>query len=773
MTWTTTPAGRRRAWILALLIPVTVVSYHWRAALPDMAFAGSDLRCFFYAIREAVAGALRQGHLPGWQRGIFLGYPLIADPQAAIFDLATWLTLPWDAPRALTLATLLHLTIAGWGMALWMRLRGLAAAEALLAALLFALGAKETVHIIHWNFAASTAWWPWMLAGLEGFAGREERRSSVVMDLDRERAPGKGRWLLLSSVATAACWFGGAPQMAYFGTLVAGLYALVLAPALWRHRRTDALRALASIPLGMALAAPMILPVAELVGAGPRGAGVSYTFATSWKWVDRWALALFLLPRSFGGHHAFSEMNLWEVTGYLGILPLGLAAAAPFLQRRGLWLFWLLGLLGIWVSFGEDSWLGLHHFLFRFLPGYNSFRNPTRLLMVTSLASALLAAEGLHALRAPEGSRGGRPRAGAVLIIVAALALILPRLPGFNLDVAAAQSTAWFTVALAAVGLAWLEAGLRLGRGPIWALAASAIFAADAYLAFGTMNQVAPAASDRPLLSEFAPLLPGPGGRVGVIAKWGQTANATLRQGWEGVTGYSPMCIQRVRSLIEATHDDQVRPPGPTSGDTNFPRPRPASRLWSLFGAPLVISDRPQPLPHLATGEREWEQPLVAYRAEALPRVFWTGSWIVADDTHAAGAMLEAAQGDRAVLAEPPPSGIAPGSPGGPVAADSLKVGQNWLEATLSAPRAGLVVVLDPFFPGWSARLDGRPTTLLRANFAFQAVAVDAGRHTLRLEYHNRWVALGAGVAAGTLLLVALLTRRRRKEAYFFSERTM
>ncbi|HEX7489192.1 MAG TPA: hypothetical protein VF341_09825, partial [Anaeromyxobacteraceae bacterium] len=399
-----------------LAVPALVLAFHARAAAPGQAFVGQDLRNFFFGIREAVAAQLRAGHVPGWQRGFFLGYPLLGDPQASLLDPATWLTLPWDAPRALTLGALLHLVVAGWGMLAWLRARGLGPAEALLGAILFALGAKQTVHVQHWNFAASCAWWPWMLAGLDGFA-----------------ASGRGRHLLLTAVAAAFSWLGGAAQMAYFGTLVAGVYALSLAPALGRRRSWDALLALAAAPLGLLLAAPVVLPVLELAGLGPRGAGVGYAFATSWKWPDRFGLALFLVPNAFGGRWYLPEMNLWEATGYLGILPLGLAAAAP-LRRRGLWLFLALGVVGVWLSFGEDAWLGLHRALYRFLPGYGAFRNPTRSLMVTSLVSALLAAEGLAALRASGGQAGRWLRVGVVLAMVAVLAPNLTRLPGFSLD---------------------------------------------------------------------------------------------------------------------------------------------------------------------------------------------------------------------------------------------------------------------------------------------------------------------------------------------------
>jgi uncharacterized membrane protein YfhO len=89
------------------------------------------------------------------------------------------------------------------------------------------------------------------------------------------------------------------------------------------------------------------------------------------------------------------------------------------------------------------------------------------------------------------------------------------------------------------------------------------------------------------------------------------------------------------------------------------------------------------------------------------------------------------------------------------------------VEATVVAPRDGLAVILEPFYPGWAATLDGGPVPLLRADYAFQAVPVPAGRHALRLEYRNRWLGRGAAVSLATLglLLGALAVRRRRASA--------
>jgi len=743
--------GSSRAWwgVLAA-VPVLVVAFHWTAARPGMAFSGSDLRYFFFGVREAVAAALRHGELPLWQRGFHMGYPLVADPQAAVFAPATWLTLPWDAPRALTLATLLHLTIAGWGMAAWMRLRSLSPASGLLAAVLFALGAKQTVHVIHWNFAATIAFWPWMLAGLEGFAA--DRRS---------------RWLLVTAVATALSWLGGSPQMAHFGCIVAGLYALRIAVDLWPVRRADAAWAVAAVPIGFVLAAVMVLPTLELSRMGPRSVVVDYSFVTSWRWPDAWGLALYVLPHAYGDGRW--GLNLWEASGYVGIPALALAAAVPA-RRRGVVLLAVLALLGPWLALGEAAPLRLHWLFYKVLPGYGSFRVPTRGLVVTAFVVAVLAAEGLEALRR-DPTRARLARSLGVLVAVAALALLLPRLPGFPFDPASTRKTAWFAVMIAALGALWLAAVWRGLRGALAGGAMVALAFYDPWYLFSRFNDVSPAESERPALHDFAPFVPPAPEprRVGVVAKWGASINSPLRNGWEGTMGYGPMSISRVRELLEGTRRDEVVRLGAMDGDATFPAADPSSRLWPLLATPIVVSDRPQPsLVQFFAGKREWENRLVGFHAPALPRVFWTGSWEVAPDAEVTAPLLRAAKGDVAVLAEPPVGLPPPGAPEGPVAAGRVRVDGPVLEATLVAPRDGLAVILDPFYPGWTATVDGKPVPILRADFAFQAVPVSAGTHELRLTYRNRWVTLGAAVSLGTLALLvgalAIRTRRVRRE---------
>jgi hypothetical protein len=427
----------------------------------------------------------------------------------------------------------------------------------------------------------------------------------------------------------------------------------------------------------------------------------------------------------------------------------------------------VLAVVGVWLSLGDAAPLGLHGILYRLLPGYGSFRVPPRGMMVTLLAMAALAAEGLEALRRdPRPARLARPL--AVLLAVAALALVLPRLPRFPFDPKATAGTAWFALLVAGLGVAWLAAFWRGLRGWVAGAAIVALSFYEPWFLFSRFNDVSKSDEERPALQDFGkfvPHAPEPR-RVAVVAKWGASINAPLRNGWEGTMGYGPMSIQRVRELLEGTWQDRIVPLRLIEKDATFPSARPSSALWPLLSTPLVIADRPMPgLKDFFLGMREWENPLVGFRAPALPRVFWTGSYEVADDGKVTEPLLRAAAGDRAVLPEAP-AGLVPGPPEGPVAATDVKVEGRTLEATVTAPRDGLAVVLDPFYPGWTATLDGKPAPILRADYAFQAVPVPAGRHALRLVYHPRRVALGAAVSLGTLLVVvaalALRTRRRR-----------
>jgi membrane protein YfhO len=70
------------------------------------------------------------------------------------------------------------------------------------------------------------------------------------------------------------------------------------------------------------------------------------------------------------------------------------------------------------------------------------------------------------------------------------------------------------------------------------------------------------------------------------------------------------------------------------------------------------------------------------------------------------------------------------------------------LRATMSRP--GWLVLARTWYPGWQATVDGAPAELVRANFAFQAVALPAGEHVVETRYVPTYFRLGLALSAAS-----------------------
>ncbi len=81
------------------------------------------------------------------------------------------------------------------------------------------------------------------------------------------------------------------------------------------------------------------------------------------------------------------------------------------------------------------------------------------------------------------------------------------------------------------------------------------------------------------------------------------------------------------------------------------------------------------------------------------------------------------------------------------------------LEWRVSFPADGFLVVLDTFYPGWTARVDGAEAPILRANYAFRAIPVAAGEHVVTLRFApRRWV---LGITLALVAIVGLVSLPR------------
>jgi hypothetical protein len=107
----------------------------------------------------------------------------------------------------------------------------------------------------------------------------------------------------------------------------------------------------------------------------------------------------------------------------------------------------------------------------------------------------------------------------------------------------------------------------------------------------------------------------------------------------------------------------------------------------------------------------------------------------------------------------------APPAPAGTSRIVEWKPDRIRIEADIVSP--GYVVLVDTYDPSWHASVDGIPAEILRANVAFRAVRVSAGRHIVEMVCRPNSLYLGLAITALTViaLLVGLLRRHPRRAA--------
>jgi Bacterial membrane protein YfhO len=104
-------------------------------------------------------------------------------------------------------------------------------------------------------------------------------------------------------------------------------------------------------------------------------------------------------------------------------------------------------------------------------------------------------------------------------------------------------------------------------------------------------------------------------------------------------------------------------------------------------------------------------------------------------------------------------------SPGGAGAVQNEQWNQNSIDLHISATRPAMLVVSEAWFPGWTARIDGRSAPVVRTDGLVLGVPVPAGTHEVVLDYNAPGALGGAAISTFALagFAVAFVVVRRRR----------
>jgi hypothetical protein len=142
------------------------------------------------------------------------------------------------------------------------------------------------------------------------------------------------------------------------------------------------------------------------------------------------------------------------------------------------------------------------------------------------------------------------------------------------------------------------------------------------------------------------------------------------------------------------------------------------------------------------------------FKRSGSPHFFFSSDYEVAGGDRALEEIGRLPPGREVVLEAAPPFPPAANRPDDPaVAVGAFR--SNGYRLQVNAPRSGLIYCADSLLPGWTARVNGRPATILPANYAFRAVAVQAGRSEIELSYWPPGLTLGLVLTALAVAIAA------------------
>lgn len=757
----------------------------------------SDQVFKFYPWQKFVRAEFLQGRVPLWNPYANSGHPLLGNAQAAPFDPFNLVALLWPLAKSFVVVAFLRLLCAGTFTLLLSLALGLSRFPAYLAMTVFTFALPQTVWLLYPK-ASVSVWLPALLY----FSLRVMRT-------------GKWRDVTLLALAMAAQLVGGHPETVLYSALVWLLFC-----AYWLWSQAHAPRAwaqlLAAGVLGLGAGAVQWLPVAEALLQSEilamRGQSALNWQTILFGWRDWLAAATMLMPDFFGNprHHDYwyPYSNYSEQTLYVGILPLALAILVG-VRGRSRTVNFFVALAAIALAFA----LRLPFFpLIAELPGL-SVTNPNRLRSVYMLAVALLSGYALEMVVAGVGERDSVGRRNMTLLLrillilgglAAAAALgalfVVTRFRAQLVELARSQAAAaqdnpfffrpveeyialadvrvqqmidsflpsnwsmyWpLLVAVAFLTVWWaLQRWAPPGKAmPLLAVFVIAITVADLWL-FGrdynptlAPEQLYPTPPLVERLQERAALDAQPFRVVG--RDLALAPNVGMVFGLEDVRGYDPISLRRYMALmngmagtVRVGHHLLFRElDAPVLDFLNVRYAfsnEPLSSKWEPLhddnGVTLYANTNVLPRAFMVYTSRHATTP-----AESLAMT------LAPDFDFRTGVVLE---GDALPLEQPTPS-RAP-----VVEINEYRPGAMTVEVTTDV--AGVLVVSDPYAPGWVANVDGALGEILVANHAFRAVQVSAGQHAIQFRYRPLSFTVGvwiSGVSLVALLLLLLFGRR-------------
>ncbi len=752
----------------AAIYVLFMLAVYWPVFLSQR-FFWSDFYILDFPARDyAYYMAALKHTLPFWNPYNWGWSSWLADPQTAfwyptnllqialanVFELgATHPSVLW--PEAMTL---IHLPLACMGMFVLLRKEfKVSGNAALLAGLTFGFGLRMIAEQNHPAKILQLSLLPW----------------ETLLLMRSWRLP---RYAPALGILLGVSFLAGQPQVFFLIAFFLGCFTLAESIIRWKEKRraieigTPVAAYIVAVLLASGVAAIQLLPSLELANTSAR---VQLSFSeASYGAIHLGHLINFFVPKFYGENpgyttpvsaivHVHSWFWYWEAQYYWGMLPeiLALFAIVAFWKKRSSadpksrYLFFAVAFSLFAIAFGLGRNLYLQWPFWKFLPMFNRFRAPNRMVWFAWFFGSIYSAVGLELLfkHRTTVQRYSRFLLWSCAIFAGLNLLAMSGLIDLTFPPHEIRTGLWKLMLpslILSIVIAMFFLLLRHGKLTVRAacIVAAGIIVADLfYFDFNWHRNIL----DRTTVDEYSSRLPA----IHALALTSDPEQHKLLWLHPDSTNDLQVNLGTILRLPIEDVQDSV-------GWTEFNPVRPLD-----------------PLPLLRDPTKRMEIMSISKRIDArgntdtfpgaLPFLTLFHQWnLAATDSEARRIYNDTAfDFHTSVILDRPPVISERTAPVGDTAV-LTEFSENKLTITARVSQPSVLLVNDLYAPAWKAFVDTKETKILRGFTSLRAIPVSAGIHTVELRYDSAAFDLGWKITLGTLAIsiLALFIGRKQKD---------
>src|SRR3989344_1488758 len=685
--------------------------------------ATPDVISQIYTWKKLVIDTWKSGSIPLWNPYGFSGTPLLANYQSAALSPGNILYFILPFIDAWSIQILLQPLMAGFFTYLFVRSLKLSKTASIISSLAFMFCGFLTTWMMYGTLGYAIVFLPLALFAIQKISSTQ-----------------KWYYSLLLSISIPLSFFSGHFQTSLYFLIFILIY--ILFNFFTEKNIKVFLLNVASVFWGLLLSATQLIPSIELYLNSVRSEIFMKSEVIPWSY-----LPTFLAPDFFGnpvtrndwfGHYA-------EWNAYIGLLPLMLGFYS-LRKRNGITLFFFFSAALVFLLAFQTPMLD---FLITLKIPVLSTSAASRIIVLFSFCFAVLAGFGFENLTADLKNRKLRPVfvwLGAFVLIFITLWTI--SLSGFFFPEGKSQislSNLKLPTLLLLASVFIILSGLFIKIKNIFIIISALLILLTAFdilrfaikwQPFKPRDLVYPEVQISKFLSKLS-------GYDRVLANFGAEASTTFRI--PSVEGYDPLYIKRYGELVIALSDGQYHKA--ERSVVLFPKKGTyTGTALNLLGIKYVVHK-------IADGREVWAFPFWTYPTDQFKMIHEDPNYQVYENQKVFRMAflvnnIKIEKSEKKILGLILKEGVdlkkqAVAEENIELTGKSIDIGEAEIKEykpnkiTIEADSKGknLLILTDPFYPGWKAYVDNKFSKIYRVDYAFRGIVVPDGKHRVVFNY--------------------------------------